>query len=56
MRAGDSRREELRDDRVLVVSLMELDIGDTVFVSVDIQPRVRMPWTEQNLLDDYREE
>jgi hypothetical protein len=56
MRAGDSRGEGLRDDRVLVVSLMELDIGDTVFVSVDIQPRARMPWTEQNLLDDYREE
>lgn len=56
MRAGDSRGEELRDDRLLVVRLMELDIGDTVFVSVDIQPRARMPWTEQNLLDDYREE
>ncbi len=36
-------------------SQLPFDPAQSVFVSIDIQPRKRVPWTEQNNLDVYRE-
>lgn len=30
-----------------------IDLSDTAFVSIDIQPRERIVWTEENILDVY---
>lgn len=35
---------------------MRLDLKDSVFVSIDFQPRKRIVWTEQNILDVYKAE
>lgn len=33
-----------------------IDLEDTVFVSIDIQPREPRTWTDENILDVYKEE
>lgn len=35
---------------------MNLDLGDCVFVCIDIQPRKRITWTAENVLETYRKE
>ena len=33
---------------------MHIDIKDSVFVSIDIQPRDRIEWTKENILGTYK--
>lgn len=35
---------------------MQLNLNDMVFVSIDFQPRKRIVWTDENILEVYREE